>query len=384
MKITKIEVFPVSVNMNPEYFTSLKSALGPWSVCRYIVIKMYTDEGIIGIGEVPPFIGCSREGQSTIIAIIKDYLAPIVIGKDPFNVEDIWKEMDRVVPGSPLAKSPIDIALYDIMGKALNIPIYKLLGGLVRDRIPLAGIVGYDESIDTMVKMGEKWMSQGYKSIRYKIGRGLKKDEELLKAIREGLGEDVNIRVDVNQIYSPHEAIKIGKALEKYNLEVIEQPVSWHDIKGLSFVNKSLHTAIMPHESLYDIYDAVHLIENDAVSLFGIKIYRPGGGITGAVKTRTLGELFGIPCTVISCMELGVSTAASMQFAATIKRLDFACEATGPLVLDGDVVKNPITIKDGYAEVPQGMGIGAEIDDDKLNKFSEGVIVCDETLEVKS
>ncbi|MDD3657090.1 MAG: mandelate racemase/muconate lactonizing enzyme family protein [Atribacterota bacterium] len=384
MKITKMEIYPISVGMNPEYFTSLKSALGPWSVCRYIVIKMYTNEGVIGLGEVPPVMFCSREGQSTITAVIKDYLAPLIIGKDPFNIEEIWKEMDKLVPGSPLAKSPIDIALYDILGKVLNVPICKLLGGIVRERIPLTGVVGYDESINNMIKLGEKWMNQGYKSLRFKIGRGLKKDEELLKAIRKDLGEEVKIRADVNQVYTPDEAVKVVKTLEKYDMEAIEQPVPWYDIKGLSLVNKSSHIPIMPHESLYNIHDAIQLINNDAISLFGLKMYRPGGGLSNALKVRTLSELYDIPCTIISCLELGVSTAASMQFASTIKRLDFACEATGPVALGGDVVKNPIIIKEGYAEVPQGIGIGVELDKDKLKKYSEGIIVCDETLEVKS
>lgn len=382
MRITKIEILPVNIGMSQEYLSGgLKSARGgTWSVCKYVIIKMYTNEGIIGIGEVPPLMRCSREGQCTVVATIKNYLAPTIIGRDPFNIEEIWKEMDKAVTGHQVAKSALDIALYDIMGKALNVPIYKLIGGLSREEIPLTGIVGHDESISKMVKMGEKWLSQGYDTIRYKIGKGLKKDEELIKAVRAGLGERVKIRVDANQAYSSHEAVKIAKTLEKYDLESFEQPVPWFDVKGLSFVNKSCHTPIMPHESLYDIYDAVRLIENDAVSLLGLKIYRPGGGITSAIKMRTLSELYAIPCTVISCMELGVSTAASMQFASTIKKIDYSCEASGPVVLEDDVVKNPINIINGCAQVPKGVGIGVELDEAKLKKYSEEIIVCEESM----
>jgi len=383
MKVEKIEVFPVTIPFKQAapLTEGAGTALGSWSVCRFVVVKMYTNEDIIGIGEAPPWVNVSREGQGAIVSTIRDYLAPIIIGKDPFNIEEIWKEMDRVAPGNPQAKTAVDVGLYDIMGKALNIPMYKLIGGLMRDKIPLTGIVGLD-SITKMVKTAEKWTSEGYETIRLKIGMGLNKDEELLKTARESLGDKIKIRVDANQIYRPHEAVKIIKTLENYNIEIVEQPVAWYDLKGLSFVNKLVNTPLMPHESLYDIYDVVHLIDADAVSVFGFKMDRPGG-ITNAVKARTLAELNDIPATVISSIELGINTAASMQFAATIKRMDFACEASGPIVIADNIVKNPIEIKDGFAKVPKGIGIGVEIDEDKLKKYSEGLIICENT-EIKS
>lgn len=358
------------------------TTLGKWEVCRFVIAKVYTDEGVIGIGESPPWINVSREGQGSIVSIIKDYLAPIAIGKNPFNIEYIWSEMDRICPGNPMAKNVLDIAFYDIIAKTFNTPIYNLIGGKVRDTIPLTGIVGLN-TLSNMIKLGEWWAEQGYKTIRFKIGMGLEKDEELIKTARKALGKDIKIRVDANQIYRPHEAIKIIRALEKYDIELVEQPSAWYDLKGLSFINKSVHTPIMPHESLYDIYDVAHLIDYGAAGLFGIKLDRPGG-ITSAKKAFALAELHNIPCTVISSVELGISTSTSMQLAATLKRLDFACEASGPYTVADDIVKEGIKIENGFATVPDKPGVGVEIDEGKLNKYSEDYIVCDENTEIKS
>lgn len=385
LKITRVEVFPVTIPKNenlPGGKKGLNTTLGSWEVFRFVIVKVFSDEGVVGFGESPPWISVSREGQSSIVSIIKDYLAPIVIGKDPFKIEYIWSEMDRICPGNTMAKTALDIALYDIIAKVFNTPIYNLLGGKTREKVPLAGMVGFD-TLDNMVKLGEWWVKSGYNTIRFKIGMGLEKDVELIKTARKALGDKVKIRVDANQKYKPHEAIKIIRRLEEYNIEAVEQPIAWFDLKGLSLINKSVHTPIMPHESLYDIYDVVRLIDYDAASLFGLKLDRPGG-ITNAKKAIALAELYNIPCTVISSMELGVSTSASMQLAATLRSMDFACEASGSIFIADDIVKEGIEIDNGFARVSDKVGVGVELDEKKLKKYSESVIICDEDSELKS
>lgn len=386
MIIKKVEIFPVTLSQKAAFSggeKALGTTLGSWTVCRYVILKVHTDEGLVGISETPPWINVSREGQSSIVAIIRDYLGPIIVGKNPFNTEAIWAEMDRVCPGNASAKNAIDIALYDIMARSFNTPIYNLIGGKVREKIPLTGLVGLAGSIKEMVDYGEWWAAQGYRTIRFKIGMGLRKDEELIKTARKALGEEIRIRVDANQIYSPHEAVKVIRALEKYDIEAVEQPIVWYDFKGLSFINKSVVTPVMPHESLYDIHDVVRLIEEDAVGLFGLKIDRPGG-ITNAKKAIALAELHDIPCCIISSLDLGISTAGSMQIAGTLKKLDFACEATGQVLIEDDIVKEEICIENGFAIVPNKPGVGVEIDDAKLNKYSEGKVVVEEGAEIKS
>lgn len=382
LKITKVEIFPVTIQKTQNLTGVEKnvipgSSLGTWQYCRFVVAKVHTDEGAIGLGESPPWLPVSREAQSSIVAIIKDYLAPAVMGENPFNIVDLSRKMEKVCPGNPMARNVLDMAFYDIVAKAFNTPLYNILGGKVRDRIPLTGLVGFS-TVPNMVKSAGWWFNKGYRTIRFKIGRGLGIDEELMAALRKEFGDQLNIRVDVNQAYGTRDAIKLINMLEEYDVECVEQPTAWHDLRGLSHINKTVRMPVMLHESVYDIYDIVNLIEHDAVSLLGLKLDRPGG-ISNFKKAVALSELYNIPCTVISSQELGISTAASMQLAATLKKLDFACEATGPLMIEDDIVMESIKIEDGYAIVPDGVGVGVELDEEKLKKYSEYVVVCDES-----
>jgi L-alanine-DL-glutamate epimerase-like enolase superfamily enzyme len=131
----------------------------------------------------------------------------------------------------------------------------------------------------------------------------------------------------------------------------------------------------MPHESLYDIQDAKRLIRDRAVDLLGLKLDRPGG-ITNARVAYKMAELFNIPCTVISSVELGISTSAAMMFAASLKTLEYACEASGTMTISDDVVREPLVLKNGCAEVPTGPGLGVELDEKKIDKYNQGTVIC--------
>ena len=375
MQIEKIEIIPVTLPFAGHVSSSSAgTAVGTWEICRFVLVKIYTDEGITGIGEVPPWIKVGKESQASIVGTIQNYLAGELIGEDPFNIEKIWQKMDAAAPENTMAKTPIDLALYDIIGKALDVPAYKLIGGKVRDQIPLCGIVGFGSLKDTM-QLVELWLSAGYRTIRLKIGMGLDKDKELLKTARKTVGSTVKLRVDANQAYRPKDAVKIIKILEEYDLEFVEQPVAGWDYEGLKYVKESVNTPIMPHESLYDIRDAKRLIEMQAVDLLGLKMDRPGG-LTNARTAYKLAELFNLPCTVISSVELGISTSVSMMFAASLKTLEFACEASGSMAIADDVVKSPLVIENGNATVPSGVGLGIELDDEKVAKYREKIITC--------
>ena len=150
MKITKVEIMATDVPFKGHQENVGEIALGKWQRCRFVVVKVHTDEGIVGHGESAPFARLSQLGQKPIVDVLTDYLAPAVIGMDPFQLEAIWRAMDRATPYAAQAKGAIDMALYDIMGKKAGMPAYNFLGGLVRREIPLQAIV----TIDTLDKIG--------------------------------------------------------------------------------------------------------------------------------------------------------------------------------------------------------------------------------------
>ena len=382
MKITKVEIKATDVPFKKSNQENVgEIALGKWQICRFVIVKVHTDEGIVGYGESAPFARLSQLGQKPIVDILADYVAPAVIGMDPFQVEAIWQAMDRATPYAAQAKGAIDMALYDIMGKKTGMPAYNFMGGLVRREIPLQAIVTIDTP-ENMRAASLDWISQGYRTIRIKLGVGsLKQDMELVRNIREAIGDDVKLRVDPNQAYSVKDALKMIPVLEDNDVEIYEQPISWTDLDGLAEVNAATHIPVMPHESMSSIYDVKELMERKAVSLFTLKTDRPGG-ITKARITRDLAELYNIPCVVMSSVELGISTFASMQFAATLKAMPFACEASGPLEIE-DIDVNSNRIRDGKFIVPDGPGFGAEIDEEKLEHYTKYTVVCDESAKVQ-
>ena len=381
MKITKVEVMATDVPFKGSQENVGEIALGKWRTCRFVIVKVHTDEGIVGHGESAPFARLSQLGQKPIVDVLLDYLAPAVIGKNPFNLEEIWRAMDRATPYAAQAKGAIDMALYDIMGKKTGMPAYNFLGGAVRKEIPLQAIVTLD-TLDNMKQASLNWVDKGFKTIRIKLGQGdLKKDVKLVHEIRKAVGDDVKIRVDPNQAYSVKEALKMIPVLEEHDIEIYEQPVLWSDLDGLAQINAATTIPVMPHEAMSSIQDVKALIDHKAVSLFSIKTDRPGG-LTKARITRDLAELYNIPCVVMSSVELSVSTFASMQFAATLKDLNFACEASGVYEIE-DIADSTDRIVNGNFIVPDGPGFGVEPDDEKLKYYTKQTWVCDESSAVQ-
>lgn len=376
MKITKVEIMATDVPFKGSQENVGEIALGKWKTCRFVIVKVHTDEGIIGHGESAPFARLSQLGQKPIVDVLVDYLAPAVIGKDPFDLEAIWRAMDRATPYAAQAKGAIDMALYDIMGKKTGMPAYNFLGGIVRREIPLQAIVTLD-TLDNMKQASLNWVDKGFGTIRIKLGLGdLKKDMRLVHEIRKAVGDDVKIRVDPNQAYSVKEALKMIPVLEEHDIEIYEQPVAWDDLDGLAQINAATFIPVMPHEAMSSIQDVKMLIDHKAVSLFSLKTDRPGG-LTKARITRDLAELYNIPCVVMSSVELSISTFASMQFAATLKDLNFACEASGVYEIE-DIADSADRIVNGKFIVPDDPGFGVEPDEDKLKYYTKQTWVCDE------
>jgi L-alanine-DL-glutamate epimerase-like enolase superfamily enzyme len=372
LKITKIQILPVSI---PIKATS-RVSFGIFDMRAYVFVKIYTDEGIVGVGETSPWIPETRESQEDIIPLIEKWLGPAIIGEDPFNLQKIWKIMERI-PGRVAAKCAIDMALYDIVGKAINQPVYRVLGGSCRDKLPLAGLVLIDEPkvmADSALLQIKK---NKLKGLRVKLGTTIAGDLERFKVLRDAVGSDVILRVDFNGHYNSSEAIKLVRRLEDYGISLVEQPVPWHDINGLKKVNQSVDTLIQPDEVYYTCWDLSHLISIDAVSVLGLKMVRPGG-FTSNRKVIEMAELLNIPCYINSAAEMGIAKAAALHFAFCHNNIQFPCEIdlfSGP---EEDMINESLETDDGCALPPKGPGLGVTIDEKKIKKYLGEIRVCSE------
>lgn len=369
MKIERIDIIPVSIPLKRKVAISFIT----WEKVEYVITKFYTNEGIVGIGESAPWVPISRESQETVVGITSKHLAPLLIGEDPFDIEKIWWKMDTVVPGNGMAKAALDLPLYDIIGKTLKVPVYKLLGGKTTESFPLVGLVGLG-SINQMIQETMSWVEAGYRSVRIKTGLGVKEDIEIIKRIREAVGPDIKLRIDANQAYTPPMAIRMIKALEPFDIEIAEQPTVWYDFEGLARVTASVDTPVLPHESLYSIYDAIQLDRMGAGNIYALKTYRPGG-ITLAKKLAIYMELRSIPMFVCSAIELAVSTAAAAHFAiAFYRNIKYASEMSGPVGLEDDIAEPGIKIENGMASVFDRPGYGVDLDEKRMKKYGGAVI----------
>lgn len=366
MEITKVEAFPVYIPVQIAFSTSL-GATPPKR--KHVVVVVQTDEGITGIGEAAPSPTYHEESQESILHSIREYYGPALVGEDPFNLENILEKAHRTLVGNPYALAAIDFALHDIMGKKTGLPACKLLGGRYRERIPVVWVISLSTKLEDMAKEAVEAVQKGFKTLKIKVGVDPKQDLKRVATVREAVGEAAEIRVDANQGWTPDQAIKTIKKLERYDLQLVEQPVPGWDLEGMARITKAIDTPIMADESMFSPQTALRIIRMEAADILNIKIMKPGG-LYNSKKVAMIAEAADIPCLVGSMLEMGIGTAAGAHFAAANRIVKYPCEMIGPAYFGADVIREDMKPKKGYVDVPKKPGLGVELDYDMLRKLS--------------
>jgi L-alanine-DL-glutamate epimerase-like enolase superfamily enzyme len=365
MKIIRVEAIPFYIPFDPEL--TLKFAYRVSEAAEHVLVRVHTDEGIIGISEAPARPQIYGETQPSIVAAIEKYLAPSLLGSDPFDLEKIHAMMDRL-PHNLTAKSSLDIAIHDILGKVLHIPLFKLFGSGSGKPIPLSWMVGIREK-EEMVRECERFLSIGIKAFKLKIGLNPKEDVENFKAIRKRLGDEVLLYVDGNQAYPPKVAVKVIRELEPYGLAWVEEPCPVWDHKGRVELAQSISVPILGDESCFTPRDVFRELELGAIGMVLIKVAR-----TGFYKTRKIIHMCqekNIPCMVGSQGDSSIGAAASAHVASSFKNILFPAECSYHLRMKGELLKTPLSISKGTLEVPKAPGLGIEIEESKLVAFRQ-------------
>jgi L-alanine-DL-glutamate epimerase-like enolase superfamily enzyme len=312
MKINKIEIYRVKLT----YHTPLRIASGSLTHSKNIIVKIYVDDGIIGVGEASPSI---HESDTTVLLAL-DRIIPALKGLDFTEISKIIQLMDSKVVGSPSAKAAIDIALHDALGKKTNHPVYELLGGFreIQTDITLSLNKPKNMSREALIAIGN-----GFRILKMKASQNSEKDLERVKAVRKAVGPEIAIRIDANQGWTVSQAINTLNKLEAFNIEFVEQPVKAADIKGLREVRKNSLIPIMADESVSSPEDAQLLIDNDAVDLLNIKLMKCGGIIKGA-RISSIAQSANIKC-MIGCMcESQIGITAGVHVASALSNIQYA------------------------------------------------------------
>jgi D-galactarolactone cycloisomerase len=340
-----------------------------------------TDEGIEGVGEAY-YIG----GPAKIAAgMISDAYAPLLIGKDPFDNATIWdflynRTRDQGRKGLPIsALSAIDIALWDIKGKALGLPVYKLLGGAYRKKAHVYATGLYEPqhvpSIkNALVEEALGYKKDGFSAMKLKIGYGIETDMEYLKAVREAIGDDMVLMVDANHAYNAAEAIRLARKMERYDVYWFEEPVPPEDIDGYIEVKQKSNILITGGECEFTRYGFRELITRRAVDILQPDLCGTGG-FTEMMKIAAMASAWNVP-VIPHVWGTNVGLAASLQLFAVLPHFPerrFPAEPLfeydrSPHPFRDKVTHEKFIMKDGYLDIPGRPGLGITLDMDFVKK----------------
>ena len=292
MRIDKIECLPVTSMFKKPF----PMGGGVEKGSAGVVIKVHTNEGVVGIGDTGGTSAWYRgESQDSIMSMINNVFGPaILLGEDPFNIEKIVARMDVAARDNNQAKAVIDYALHDIMGKALGVPVYKLLGGLSVEKVPL-GFVLPAGPTDEVVSIGMEAVRAGFRVLKLKVGFGTDEDDiRNVKALREAAGDDIQLFIDSNGSWDYYQALMILKKMEKYDLAMVEQPVPWWDVDGMARLRQKTGIPVFADESAVELKHLMEIVQKNAADGFFIKIPK-AGGLLKAQKWITIAKAAGFP-----------------------------------------------------------------------------------------
>jgi L-alanine-DL-glutamate epimerase-like enolase superfamily enzyme len=348
-----------------------------------VVIKVSTDEGIVGIGDTGGTSTWYRgETQDSIVGIIRDVFGPeALLGEDPRNVEKIVAKMDRLARDNNQAKALVDYALHDILGKALGVPVYRLLGGLSVERLPL-GYVLPASSTEEVISMAAKAVEAGFKILKLKVGYGgEQRDLENVRTLRQEFGDDIQICLDANGSWDYYQALMILKKLEKYGIIMIEQPVPWWDVDGMARLRQKIGIPVFADEAAIELKHLLEIIEKDAADGFFLKVPK-AGGLIKSKQWITVAKAAGLPVVCGCMMGSGIEAATYTHLLVSDEWASrFFHENIGPLHIHDtfDSVSQPMTddlatdvprYENGYLYPTHGPGLGVTLNDEALRKFA--------------
>jgi muconate/chloromuconate cycloisomerase len=350
-------------------------AIGTTNFQENTVVKLFADDGTIGYGEAPHMVGHSQLGETpaTVRVILRHKLAPAVLGQNPMNQEALAQALDRAVPGNGRAKGAVIMAAYDLAGKALNTPVYNLLGGKVRDAVPLSWSLPIVDA-KTAAAEGVQMVERGWRILKVKIGRPDPYDDaRVVQAVREAVGDSIGLRADANQAYNRKTALAVLRRMEPCNLDFVEQPVHRDDLQGMALITRESGIPIMADESAKSMEALGDIIRQDAADAISIYIIGPGG-LHNSKKMAALCQAFRLRAYVGGALESIIGASAGLHLAASSPAIDLGCEMSSQYLLKDDIGTRALEMRDGALVVPDGPGFGFEIDEDKLAHYREGEV----------
>jgi L-Ala-D/L-Glu epimerase len=365
MKITHVDVYPVVIPLKPE--RRMISSLGRHEVSRYVLVRIGTDTGVEGVGEATVMPRWSGETVWGCLELIGRLFAPAIQGcelRDVASIDAIAARMEAVAKHNWFAKSAIDMACFDALGRAAGKPVYELLGGPCRDRTFRCRFSMGAYDLDRARRTSAERVAAGFTTIKVKVGGESDDDLARVRAVREVIGPNLALDIDANCGWSAETAIRKVKALADCRLALVEQPTPDGDYEAIASVRRETGATVMADDMCFDFVHARELIRNQACDV--LNVY-PGkqGGLAPARRMIEFASAAGIACTIGSNLEWDVGTAAMAHLITACPNMQverFPGDALGPIYHEFSIVKNPLSIEGPLVTTPAGPGLGVEVD----------------------
>ncbi|HBY93239.1 MAG TPA: hypothetical protein DEP84_04610 [Chloroflexi bacterium] len=358
MKITALKTSVVSIPRK----ATLTTSYGSWDVATTVLVELRTDEGITGIGQASvdaPFYGETAEGM---VANINAHLAPAVIGENPFDITRLNRKLRAALPHHWFSHSGVEMALWDLKGKALGVPVYELLGGKVRDGLSLMGFVHHDAPERMAAEARAVLDEHGYPVLKMKVGLDPREDVARYRAVAEAVGDRAVLQVDGNTGYTLVEAIPALTTMERIGgLGAIEQPVE--RMEDLAEIARRLTAPVMADEAIYPPQDAIEVVRRKAASLALMKLGKHGG-IQNVQQIGMIFEAAGLTLSIAIYYDLIAVAAAHL--AAALPCVEWPSPFT---YLQDTIIAGPFGIEGLKLRAPAGPGLGVDLDWDKVRHY---------------
>lgn len=334
-----------------------------------VIVKITTDAGIVGWGEAAPWSVFTGTAEANATGI-HHYLRPLLIGSDPLRIGALMRAIDKALVGHTEGKAAIEMALLDIAGKRLGVPVAQLLGGVYRHEVPLSVSIAnpdFEEDYDFAVQRAK----EGINIFKVKTGfASHAEDLQRLERLRRDLPDGADIRVDYNQGLDPWNAIRLIKDVETFRPTFVEQPVKRDQRAAMAAITRAIDTPIMADESVFNPAEAVEMVRDHVADLVSIKIMK-SGGIFRAREVAAIAEAAGITAYGGTMFEGGLAIAAGLHMVAATPNVSLGAEFyTSTFVMGVDILATPIVIERGMTQVPTGPGLGVEVNEDNVRRIS--------------
>jgi muconate cycloisomerase len=363
VKISSVEAIPIAASFRSTFrFGTTERTTSP-----NVVIAIRTDEGQIGYGEACPVPAFTSETQRSIVELVEQRVAPALVGGDPSLRAPLLEGLARSLAFAPFTVAGVETALLDLLGRVLEVPVHVLLGGAFRDRVEVHGSVGWDEDAARMAENALE-QCQTYRWLKLYAGRGeIDRDLDRLQAVRDAVGPDARLIVDINGMWSASDAIRAIPRLGEIGIDLLEQPLAPGAPSSQRDLVRKLRIDIAADESVRTVPDAAAVVREHTATVINVGMSKLGGP-TAALQVAQIATANGLGVMVGSVIEMGIATAMGLHLAAALPRLAYPSYLMGPLKYREQITVEQITVDAAHVALPRGPGLGVTVDEDALRR----------------